>query len=231
MGKTDLGAWHDLSHNLYGFNHGYPEGSYAERDSIYRYHKEFTAGLFYFLSHDDSISEALRNEWSKWGLAKDEFEDNNGWPRKLYIRDGRRMVSDYVITQANTRKSNKEKVSDAVGVAFWPPDVHHVRRIVKDGAAYNEGFVFGGENWAPFGISYRSLVPKKSECINIITPTCVSSSHIAFGAIRLEWTFMVLGQSAGAAAALAIENSIGIQDVPYNALESRLRTDGQVLQL
>ena len=202
--KTDLGAWHDLSHNLYGMNHDYPSASYEVRDSIIQGHKNFTQGLFYFLANDSRVPEEVRKEWRRWGTTKDEFTENDGWPSIFYIREARRMVSDYVITEHHTKGDSVMSVADPVAVSYWPPDTHHVRRIVRDGKVYNEGFVFGGEDWAPFGISYQALVPKKSECINLITPTCLSSTHVAYGAIRLEWTFMVLGQSAGAATVLAI---------------------------
>jgi hypothetical protein len=123
------------------------------------------------------------------------------------------------------------EISDPVGIAFWPPDVHHVRRIVRDGKAYNEGFVFGGDNWKPFQIPYRSLVPKRQECNNLMTPTAVSSSHIAYGAIRLEWTFMILGQSLGSAASLCIDQNIPVQDLNYQDLKKRLEEGDQVLYL
>lgn len=233
-GKTDLGAWHDLSHNLYGMNMDYPEGSYAVRERILEEHMTFTQGLFYFLAHDSEVGQldpALQKEWASWGLAKDEFTDNGGWPRMFYVRDARRMVSDYVITEHHVKKQNPTPVSDPIGIAYWPTDVHSVRRIVKDGYAYNEGFVFGGDYWQPLPISYRSLVPKASQCTNLITPTCPSSSHIAYGAIRLEWTFMILGQSAGTAAALALDKITTIQKVSYTLLKARLLEDKQILTL
>ena len=232
--KTDLGAWHDLSHNLYGMNMDYPEGNYAVRERILKEHKTFTQGLFYFLANDPEVGQldsALQKEWTSWGLAKDEFTDNGGWPRMFYVRDARRMVSDYVITEHHVKKQNSTPVSDPIGMAYWPTDVHSVRRIVKDGYAYNEGFVFGGDYWQPLPISYQSLVPKASQCTNLITPTCPSSSHIAYGAIRLEWTFMILGQSAGTAAALAIDNKTTIQKVNYGQLKAKLLEDKQVLVL
>lgn len=233
-GKTDLGAWHDLSHNLYGMNIDYPEGSYAVRERILEEHKTFTQGLFYFLANDPEVGQldsALQKEWASWGLAKDEFTDNDGWPRMFYVRDARRMVSDYVITEHHVKKQNPTPVSDPIGMAYWPTDVHSVRRIVKDGYAYNEGFVFGGDYWQPLPISYRSLVPKASQCTNLITPTCPSSSHIAYGAIRLEWTFMILGQSAGTAVALALDNKTTIQKVNYPQLKAKLLEGKQVLGL
>lgn len=232
--KTDLGAWHDLSHNLYGMNAEYPLGNYATRQRVLDYHKTFTQGLFYFLAYDSEVGKLdpdLQKEWALWGYAKDEFTDNNGFPRMFYVRDARRMVSDYVITEHHVRKQNPTPVKDPVGMAFWPTDVHSVRRIVKDGYAYNEGFVFGGDYWRPLPISYRALVPKSTECTNLLTPTCPSSSHIAYGAIRLEWTFMVLGQSTGAAAVLAIETGKTVQDINYPKLRKILLREGQVLQI
>lgn len=228
-GKTDLGSWHDLSANLYGMNHRYPSAGYAERERIYEEHRRFTAGLFYFLANDSEVAPATRARWQDWGLCKDEFTDNGGWPRALYVRDARRMVSGYVITEHHTRRFNFTPVEDPVAVAFWPPDTHHVRRIVKDGAAYNEGFVFGGDDWGPFGISYRAMTPRRAEAVNLLTPTCVSSSHVAYGAIRIEWTFMALGQAAGQAAVLALEQKAAVQDVPYPLLRERLLGAGQVL--
>ncbi len=230
-GKTDLGAWHDLSHNLYGMNHAYPSGSYATRQKIFDEHKYFTQGLFWFLVNDLEVGELdseLQKIWSEWGLCKDEFADNGGWPRQFYVRDARRMVSDYVITEHYTSRSNPTPVEDPVAVAYWPPDLHSARRIIRNGYACNEGFVFGGNTWRPFGISYRALIPKKEECTNLLTPTCPSSSHVAYGAIRIEFTYMALGQACGTAAAMAINSSCEVQDVDYQALCDKLTADGQI---
>lgn len=229
--KTDLGAWHDLSHNLYGMNLGYADGSYATRKKIFEEHLNFTQGLFYFLANDSAVSEPIGKEWRQWGLAKDEFVDNGGWPRIFYVRDARRMVSDYVITEHHTRKNNPIIAEDPVAVAYWPPDVHSVRRIVKDGFAYNEGFVFGGDEWRPFGIAYRALVPKTDESVNLLTPTCPSSSHIAYGAIRIEFTFMALGQACGLAAIMAIDAKVPVQMIDYQKLRHQLIRDQQVLSV
>ena len=229
--KTDLGAWHDLSHNLYGMNYEYPGGDYATRQRVLQEHRTFTQGLFYFLSNDSAVSKATRDEWSKWGLAKDEFTDNDHWPRIFYVRDARRMVSDYVITEHHTLRQHATAVKDPVAMAFWPTDVHSVRRIIRNGYAYNEGFVFGGNDWGPFGISYRSIIPKANECTNLITPTCPSSTHIAYGAIRIEFTFMGLGQAAGLAASLAIDERSDVQKVRYGSLRKSLVKEGQILKL
>lgn len=230
-GKTDLGSWHDLSLNLYGMNWGYPDGLYAERVRILQEHLRFTQGLCYFLANDPEVPEATRRRWGPWGVCKDEFRDNAGWPRMFYVRDARRMASDYVITEHHTRRIGATPVEDPVCVAYWPPDTHHVRRIVKDGSAYNEGFVFGGEDWGPFGISYRALVPKRNECANLLAPSCPSSTHVAYGAIRLEWTFMALGQAAGTAAVMAAKDGADVQDVAYLRLRTQLLKDRQVLEV
>jgi hypothetical protein len=229
--KTDLGSWHDLSANLYGENWKYPSGNYAGQDSVFRYHRNFTQGLFWFLQNDPDVDSVTRKNWEGWGLCKDEFVDNGHWPRRLYVRSGRRLVSDYVITEHDTRRDNNSYVEDPVAIAWWPPDTHHARRIVKDGYAYNEGFVFGGDDWRPFGISWRSLIPKSEECGNLITPTCVSSSYVAYGAIRILPTFMILGQSAGAAASLAIDQKSSLQNLDYALLKKILIDHKQILEI
>lgn len=231
-GKTDLGAWHDLSHNLYGLNRNYPNGSYADRQRVFDQHKTFTQGLFYFLANDAEVTTldpVLQNTWKQWGLCKDEFTDNQGWPHQFYVRDARRMVSDYVITEHHTSRFNPTTVEDPIAVAYWPPDLHSARRIVKDGYAYNEGFVFGGNTWRPFGISYRALVPNRNECTNFFAPGCPSSSHVAYGAIRIEYTYMAMGQACAVAAALAIDQSIPVQDIDYKSLKEKLISLGQII--
>jgi hypothetical protein len=233
--KSDLGAWHDLSHNMYGLNADYPGGDYATRKRIYDEHRFYTTGLFYFFATDTAVGRLrpdFQKEWASWGYAKDEFQDNDHFPHQFYVRSGRRMISDYIITQHHILTPNPIEVEDPIGVAFWPPDVHSARRIVKDGYAYNEGFVFEPfGNWRPLPISYRALVPKRNQCTNLLTATCPSSSYIAYGSIRLEWTFMVMGQSVANAAALAIDQNVSVQDVPYDTLKNILLGQNQVLQL
>jgi hypothetical protein len=230
-GKTDLGSWHDLSANLYGENWEYPAGDYATKERVIKYHEDFTRGLIWFLQHDPEVNEETRSDWEGWGLCQDEFIDNKGWPRRLYIRSARRMVSDYVITEQHTQRENETWVTDPVAIAWWPPDTHHARRIVKDGYAYNEGFVFGGDDWRPFGVSWRALVPKVSECTNLVTPTCPSSSYVAYGAIRILPTFMILGQSAGCMAVMALESDRPVQELDYYSLRERLIEGGQILEI
>ena len=231
IGKTDLGSWHDLSGNLSGMTREWPEGNAATRRRIYTEHRSFMQGLLWLLANDREMPESLRSEWRKWGLCKDEFTDNGGWPRQLYVRDGRRMVSEYVITESHTRRLNPVAVPDPVAVAFWPTDTHSVRRIVRNGAAYNEGFVFDDGNWGPFGVSFRALMPRRSQASNLLSPTCPSSSHVAYGALRLEQTFLSLGQAAGTAAALAIDKQVAVQELEYGALRDRLIQEGQIVSV
>lgn len=232
-GKTDIGSWHDLSANLYGENWQYPAGNYQTQDSIVQYHRDFTLGLLWFLQNDPAVDSLTRANWEGWGLPKDEFTDNGHWPRRLYIRSGRRMVSDYVITEYQTRRYTPDTVTDPVAIAWWPPDMHHARRIVKDGYAYNEGFTHVGdsESWKPFKISYQATVPKQAEATNLLTPTCLSASYVGYGSIRIVPTFMVLGQSVGAAAALAIDNKVTFQDLSYEELKQTLLDQDQILKI
>ncbi len=141
------------------------------------------------------------------------------------------MVSDYVITETHATKDGNVKVEDPVAIAFWPPDLHSARRIIINNRAYNEGAIFSGSWWKPFGVSYRALVPKKEECTNLLTPTCPSSSHVAYGAIRIECTFMALGQAVGTAAVLAIDKNLSVQDVNYDDIKNRLQHDNQIISL
>ena len=190
----DLGSWHELSGNFYGRNHGYPDGTYAERKAIYDEHRSYTQGLIHFLSTDPSVPEKIRAEWSQWGLCKDEFTDNGGWPRMLYVRSTRRMVSDYVITEADVIASPRgtlqpaPPVEDPIGIAWWFVDLHAARTVIKDGHTYNEGAFINYKNYAPFGIPYRSIVPKRADCTNLLVPSALSSSYAGYGAVRLEWT-------------------------------------------
>jgi hypothetical protein len=233
----DLGSWHNLSGNLYGRNHAYPNETYAQREQIYQEHRSFTQGLIYYLSTDPSVPAAIRNEWSRWGLPADEFTDNGGWPRRLYVRCARRMISDYVITEADVRKNAvgtvtpRPPVGDPIGLAYWPVDLHNARTVIRNGFVYNEGAYIDYDNYRPFGIPYRSIIPKRADCTNLLVPSALSSSYAGYGAVRLEWTFMVLGQSAGIAAALALDAGVAVQDLSYDALKPLMLARGQRLSL
>lgn len=233
-GKTDPGSWHHLAGNFTGWNHRYPIASYAERELMLRTSRDYIQGLYWFMAHDEAVPAKQREAWSGWGLCKDEFTDNSGWPRIFYVRNGRRMVSDFVLTEAHMRKASPEPVEDSVGLIWWPPDLHHARRIAKDGRVWNEGAVFDESkepDWIPCGIPYQCLFPSADECTNLLSPTCPSSSYVAYGAYRIEFTFMVAAQSAATAAIMALDAQVPVQNVDYGKLRERLLAAEQVLEV
>ncbi|MGF6849370.1 hypothetical protein QFZ51_004605 [Chitinophaga sp. W3I9] len=212
-----------------GANYGWPEGNYAERDKIAQMHKDYVLGLLWFLGNDPRVPDSLRTEMKRWGLPKDEFTDNGNFPHQLYVREARRMVSDYVMTERNC--NGEEPVEDAVAVATYPLDCHHVSRVVDaQGRVHAEGS-YGKQKNTYYTISYRSLRPKSSEAVNLLVPVCLSASHVAYSSIRMEPVFMVLGQSAGTAAALALDRNITLQELSYDVLQPVLLKDGQVLSI
>jgi hypothetical protein len=155
-----------------GYYHNWNTASYAEREAMLQESLQWQQGLCWFLSHDEAVPEKTRQEWLKWGVCKDEFTDNQGWPRMFYVRNGRRLVSEVVQTEAHVRKENPLPVHDPIALVWWPPDLHNARRIVRDGRAWNEGAVFGGDDWIPFSVSYGAVHPKSEEISNLLTPTC-----------------------------------------------------------
>ncbi|WP_221566001.1 FAD-dependent oxidoreductase [Alkalihalobacillus sp. TS-13] len=225
-GKSDLNNHGAFSTDNIGMNYEWPEGSYETRETIFQDHVNYDLGFLYFLSYDSRVPKKIREEVSKWGLPKDEFEDTEHWPHQLYIREGRRMISDYVMTDHNCLKQSR--VVDSIGLASYHMDSHHCRRVVIDGRCVNEGDV--EIPISPYPISYRSIRPKSEECTNLLVPVCLSSSHIAYGSIRMEPVFMILGQSAGTAAGLAIKNKISVQDVDYQELKEALLSYKQVVE-
>ncbi len=225
--KTDTNNNHAVSTDYVGMNYDYPEGDYATRERIDREHLSYTQGLMWTLANHPRVPEKVRKHFQCWGLARDEFADNDNWPYLLYIREARRMVSDYVMTQHDCE--GRIAASDPVGLASYNMDSHHVQRYVDaDGHVRNEGDVQVPVPH-PYGISYRSIRPRRGECTNLLVPVCLSASHIAYGSIRMEPVFMILGQSSAFAAALAIERDCDVQDVPYELLAGRLRAAGQIL--
>ncbi len=203
---------------------------YELRERIFQDHVSYQQGLMYFLANDPQVPETLRERVNAWGLDPQEFTETGFWPHQLYVREGRRMVSDYVITQADCE--SRRVVDDSVGLASYPMDSHFCQRVVVEEngvqTVRNEGG-FGHSCPKPYPVSYRSIVPKKNECKNLLVPGCLSSSHVAYGSIRMEPVFMILGQSAGSAAAMAITEEIAVQDVDYAKLKSKLERDGQRL--
>lgn len=226
--KTDTNNQKGFSTDFIGQNYLYPEASYEEREKIAERHKKYQQGLMWTLAYHPRIPAQVRAIVSQWGTCKDEYEREDGWPSQLYIREARRMISDYVMTQRNCEKL--ELAEDAIGLAAYGMDSHHVQRYVDvNGYVKNEGNV-EAHVANPFPISYRSIVPKKSEVRNLLVPICLSASHIAFGSIRMEPVFMVLGQSAAIAAAMAIDNDWDLQHIPYAQLKLDLLKHKQILQ-
>ncbi len=180
----------------------------------------------YFLANDKQVPAKVCATMSPWGLCKDEFTDHGGWPWQLYVREARRMVSDYVMTEHHCQGTTV--ADEPVGLAAYGMDSHNTQRYVLDSRAVNEGDV-QVHGFQPYGIDYRAIVPRESECENLIVPVCLSASHIAYGSIRMEPVFMVLGQSSAAAACLAIDAQLSVQRVDYVTLRGRLLSDGQIL--
>lgn len=227
--KTDTNNHGPFSSDFIGGNYDYPEASYERRREIIRDHEEYQKGLFYFLSNDKRVSGDVRKKIGQWGLAADEFTDNGNWPRQLYIREARRMTGVYVTTENDVM--NKRKVPDPVGMGSYNMDSHNIQRYVTpEGFVQNEGDVQVHLK-GPYSISYGSIMPKKEECANLLVPVCVSASHIAYGSIRMEPVFMILGQSAAVAASMAIDGKLAVQDVPYPALRKTLLGLKQVLEV
>ncbi|HEU5394522.1 MAG TPA: FAD-dependent oxidoreductase, partial [Candidatus Methylomirabilis sp.] len=226
-GKTDMNNNGPFSTDFIGGNHDYPLADRAGRERIWREHADYTRGFLHFLATSPRVPASLREEMRSWGLARDEFQDTGGWPRQLYIREARRMVSDHVMTEKHCR--GLEVCSDPVGMGAYNMDSHNCRRIVRNGRAENEGDV--QVRVKPYPISYRSIVPRKGECENLLVPVCLSASHIAYGSIRMEPVFMILGQSAAAAAAQAIDAGAPVQGIDPKRLEAKLLEEKQVLRL
>ena len=234
--KTDTNNRHGFSTDFIGGNWNWPEASYAEREEIFARHLQRQKGLMWTLANHPRVPEYVRKEVSRWGTCRDEFLDRSspgdGWQGQLYVREARRMVGDYVMTEHDC--SHKRTVPKPVAKGSYNFDSHHVRRRVgADGFVHNEGDVevsTGGGAYATYGIAYGAIVPKRTECRNLIVPTCLSASHIAFGSIRMEPVFFALGQAAGTAAAIAVRDGVDVQSVDYQKLSARLESDGQVFR-
>lgn len=226
--KTDTNNHGPFSTDDIGMNWDYPDASYERRREIIKEHENYQKGWLYFIANDPRVPKEVQEKMQKWGLPKDEFKDNGGWSPQLYIREARRMVGNYVMTQNDLQKVRK--TPDSVGMGSYGIDSHNVQRyITPEGNVQNEGDIGVGLK-APYEIAYGSLVSKKGQADNLLVPVCASASHIAFGSIRMEPVFMILGESAATAAVMAIDGNIAVQDVPYAKLRERLVADGQVLE-
>ncbi len=226
--KFDHNNWGGFNSDNLGANYGWPDGSYETRERTYQDHVNYQQGLFWFLANDPRLPGVVRRITSSWGLAADEFTAYGNWPPQLYIREARRMVSDYVVTEHDAFAARE--IEDPVGMASYTMDSHNCKRVVRHGRAVNEGNV-EITPIAPFAVPYRAIRPRRSECTNLLVPICVSASHPAYGAIRMEPVFMILGQSAAAAAVIAMDEHDGVvQDVAYSSLRNKLLQEGQVIE-
>jgi hypothetical protein len=208
--KTDTNNNYAISTDFIGQNWDYPDADYATRARIWRAHEDWQQGLMWTLANNPRVPEKVRAEFQRLGLAKDEFTENNNWPRQLYVREARRMICDYVMTEKNCIRA--EVAADSVGMGAYNMDSHHIQRYVtKEGFVRNEGDI--QVRVRPYPISYRSIRPKAEECSNLLVPVCLAASHIAYGSIRMEPVFMVLGQSAATAAVQAIEQNVSFRQV------------------
>ena len=229
--KTDTNNYGSFSTDNIGMNYDYPEAMYERRREILREHEDYQKGYFWFLANDPRVPQDTRDKMSQYGLAKDEFLDNGGWPHQIYVREARRMVGEFVMTERHLRRQTPTQ--RPVGMGSYNMDSHNVQRYVgRDeqgrACARNEGDVQVSPG-GPYPIDYGALLPKESDCANLLAPVCISCTHIAYGSVRMEPVFMILGQSAATAAAMAIDDEAPVQQVDYDKLAKRLKADGQVL--
>ena len=227
--KVDWNSMHAIGSDYAGANWEYPEAGYGRRREIEAVHQMYIRGLLWTMSNNPRVPAAIRKKVSAYGLSRDEFTDNGGWPYMIYIREARRMVSDYVMTQHDCEA--KRAVADPVGLGSFGMDSHVVQYYVNEkGHVRRDGTIWRVPP-KPYGISYRSIVPRRGECENLLVPICLSASHVAHGSIRMEPVFMVLSQSAATAAGVALDRAVSVQDVPYPVLRERLDADGQIVQV
>lgn len=226
-GKTDTNNFGALSTDLIGGAWDFPHGDYRTRERIFQDHVNYQRGLFWFLGHDPRVPGQIRREMLTWGLPADEFQSTGGWSPHLYIREARRMVADYVVTELDCR--GYRRADDGVGLGAYGMDSHNCQRVVVDGVVRNEGNVQVG-GFPPYPVSYRSIVPGRGQAANLFVPVCVSASHIAYGSVRMEPVFMILGQSAAIAADLLMtEADADVQSLRYSRLKPALESAGQIV--
>ena len=226
--KTDMNSKGAISSNFVGGNYEYPDGDYDTRQRIIAAHRDWHQGMLWFLQNDPRVPAKYREPLQGWGLTKDEFTDTDHWPHQLYIREARRMIGDFVMREQHC--TGEAQIDDSVGLGVYTMDSHVTQRYVDaQGWVRNEGNI-GGRVPAPYPISFRCLMPKREQCENLLVPVCCSASHVAYGSLRMEPVFMILGQSAATAAAQAVDADCSVQALPYPAVAARLRLDGQRLQ-
>jgi hypothetical protein len=224
--KTDSNSGSEFGSDLTGRSYGWAEADYAERQKLWEEHKNYTQGLLWFLATDPRLPEEVRTEMQRWGWPKDEYADNDHFPRQLYVREARRMIGDYVVTEHEAR--GERVAEDSVALGSYPLDSHGVTLYIdEENKLWRERGFFQGIK--PYPISYRALRPRAEECTNLLVPGCLSASHAAYGSLRMEPVFMMLGQATGTAASLAIERGTTVQALPYPPLHTRLLADRQIL--
>ncbi|MDP4222822.1 MAG: FAD-dependent oxidoreductase [Bacteroidota bacterium] len=226
--KTDVNNHGPFSYDNIGMNWDYPDATYEKRKEIINEHIQYQKGLLYFTATDKRLPSWVRDTMNKWGYAKDEFTDNGNWPYNIYVREARRMIGKYVMTENDVL--GKRPVPESIGMGSYTMDSHNVQRYVTDeGFVQNEGDI-GVTPPKPYQIAMGSIMPLKDQCKNLLVPVCVSCSHIAFGSIRMEPVFMILGQSAGTIASLAIRHRKKVHELSYGEISKQLTADGQILE-
>ena len=240
-GKVDVnnGIARQLSMGLMGAQWGWCDASPAEREKIWQAHKDYTLELLWFLANDPGVPDKIREQFAALGFAKDEFASTDNWPPALYVREGRRMIGEYVFTQADVLQ--KITKPDAIAISSFPVDSHDCQRVaLPDGGWLNEGTIFpvhmkglpkGIRYGQPHQIPYRSITPKRAECTNLLVPVGLSCTHVAYSSIRVEPTWITIGHSAGIAAALSAKKGGAVQDLEIPELQQRLREAKQILDL
>jgi hypothetical protein len=227
--KVDWNNMHAVGSDFPGGNWEYPEASYTRRREIEQAHETYIRGFLWTMANHPRVPEAIRQRTAAYGLPKDEFTDNGGWPWMIYIREARRMVGDYVMTQLDCE--GKRAAPDPVALGSFGMDSHVVQHFVtENGKAQNDGVIWHVPP-RPYGISYRSIIPPRGQCENLFSPICLSASHVAHGSIRMEPVFMALSQSAAIAAGLAIDSQVSVQEVPYPALRAKLDAARQIVDV
>jgi hypothetical protein len=225
--KADINNQGAFSTDFIGKSWGYPDGDYRSRARIWRDHTDYTQGFFYFLGHDPRVPASLQQEVNSWGLAKDEFPDTENWPHQLYIREGRRMIGEFVVTQKDLQTDLKKP--DAIGMGSYNSDSHNIQRVANaDGAAENEGDMQVAVT--PYQIPYRVMLPKREQATNLLVPVCFSASHVAYSSLRMEPQYMILGHAAGVAASLALQGRKPVQDISVASLQKELKSQGAVFE-
>jgi len=226
-GKADFNNQGAFSSDYIGKNYAYPDGSYAERARIWQEHVDYQQGMYYFLATDPRIPQSLRDEVNQWGLPKDEYQDTGGWPHQLYVREARRMVGEFVVTQKDLQTERTKP--DVIGMGSYNSDSHNLQRFInKDGFVENEGDMQVPVQ--PYQIPFRVMLPKRAEAQNLLVPVCFSATHVAYSSLRMEPQYMILGHAAGVAASLALRDNKAVQEISVPELQKVLKSEAAVFE-